>query len=79
MLRQMTHLLSKTISSWDTFNNGDVGLFSPAGDPSWGAYLTRIDRHIAELRGLRNSLQYRIEIFENITNSVSCLILSGCK
>jgi hypothetical protein len=78
VLRQMNHLLSKTINAWDTFRQGQIQYFclpssDAFADPSWAVYLARIDKNFAELHDLRSSLQYQTELFENMTNNVSCL------
>jgi hypothetical protein len=76
VLRQFSHLLSKTINAWDTFNNGEIRYFyKPHSDElaeeSWVTYLAAIEKDVTELRDLRGSLQYQTELFENMTNSVS--------
>ncbi|KAG4440135.1 hypothetical protein IFR05_004393 [Cadophora sp. M221] len=75
VLRQFTHVLSKTIDSWDTFKDGEIRYFNlpdseVLADASWGSLLAAIDRDVIELRDLRSSLQHKTELFENMTNSI---------
>jgi len=82
VLRQFTHLISKTINSWETFKDGEIRYFSlPESDASaqasWGGYLASIDKDVTELRDLRASLIHQTELFENMTNSVCFLICSA--
>lgn len=76
VLRQFSHLLSKTINTWDTFNNGEIRYFykphsDELADASWVTYMAAIDKNVTELRDLYSTLQYQTELFENMTNSVS--------
>ena len=76
VLRQFTHVLSKTIDSWDTFKDGEIRYLNlpdseSLADASWGNLLAAIDKDVIELRDLRSSLQHKTELFENMTNSVS--------
>jgi hypothetical protein len=76
VLRQFTHLLSKTIDAWDTFKDGEIRYFyiphsENLADVARGTYLASIDRDVTELRDLRSSLYYHTELFENMTNSVT--------
>lgn len=75
ILRQFTHLLSKTIDAWETFKDGEVLYFNLPDSEHfaqaiWGQYLAAIDKDVTELRDLRSSLIHRTELFENMTNSV---------
>jgi hypothetical protein len=76
VLRQFTNLLSKTITAWETFKDGEIRYFyvphsDALADVSWGIYLAAIDKDVTELQDLRSSLQHQTELFENMTNSVS--------
>lgn len=78
ILRQFTHVLSKTIDSWETFKDGEIRYFNMPdseilADASWGKLLAAIDKDVIELRDLRSSLLHKTELFENMTNSVSPL------
>ena len=75
VLRQFTHLLSKTIDAWETFKDGEIRYFNQfdsdaLAEASWGVYLAAIDKDVTELRDLRSSLIHQTELFENMTNSV---------
>lgn len=75
MLRQFTHVLSKTIDAWETFKDGEIGYFNipdseTLADASWGSLLAAIDQDVIELGDLRSSLLHRTDLFENMTNSV---------
>ncbi|PVH84094.1 hypothetical protein DL98DRAFT_652134 [Cadophora sp. DSE1049] len=75
VLRQFTHVLSKTIDSWDTFKDGEIRYLNlpdseSLADASWGNLLAAIDKDVIELRDLRSSLQHKTELFENMTNSI---------
>lgn len=75
VLRQFTHLLSKTIDAWETFKDGEVKYFNLPGSEalaqaSWGKYLAAIDKDVIELRDLRSSVIHQTELFENMTNSI---------
>lgn len=83
VLRQFTHLLSKTIDSWETFKDGEIRYFNHPdseglANPSWGTYLAAIDKDVAELRNLRSSLLHQTELLENMTNSIS-MLCSSCR
>jgi len=74
-LRQFTHVLSKTIDSWQKFKDGELRYFTlPDSEvfaqASWGGYLAAIDKDVTELRSLRSSVIHQTELFENMTNSV---------
>jgi hypothetical protein len=57
ILRQFTHLLSKTIDSWETFKDGEIRYFNLSeAQADWGRYLAAIDKDVTELRDLRSSL-----------------------
>ncbi|CAG8957343.1 hypothetical protein HYFRA_00010769 [Hymenoscyphus fraxineus] len=76
ILRQFTHLLSKTIDSWERFKEGEMRYFNlPNSDslaqPSWGAYLAETDKNVTDLRDLRSSLLHHTDLFENMTNSIT--------
>ena len=78
ILHQFTNLLSKTITAWETFENGEIRYFcnphsDQLADISWGIYLAAIDKDVTELRDLRGSLQHQTELFEIMTNSVSSM------
>jgi hypothetical protein len=80
ILRQFTHLLSKTIDAWETFKDGEVRYFNlpdseDLAQAAWGRYLATIDKDVTELRDLRSSLIHRTELFENMTNSVCGIVL----
>ncbi|KAK0114087.1 hypothetical protein ONS95_013592 [Cadophora gregata] len=75
VLRQFTHVLSKTIDSWDTFKDGEIRYLNlpdseNLADATWGNLLAAIDKDVIELRDLRSSLQHKTELFENMTNSI---------
>ena len=75
VLRQFTKLLSKTITAWETFKDGEIRYFyiphtNELTENSWGTYLAAIDKDVTELRDFRSSLQYQTELFENMTNSL---------
>jgi hypothetical protein len=75
VLRQFTNLLSKTITAWETFKDGEIRYFyvphtNDLAESSWGTYLAAIDKDVTELRDFRSSLQHQTELFENMTNSL---------
>jgi len=75
ILRQFTHVLSKTIDTWQTFKDGELRYFTTSdsevlAQAIWGRYLAIIDRDVTELRTLRSSVIHQTELFENMTNSV---------
>lgn len=75
VLRQFTHLLSKTIDSWESFKDGEILYFNlpdseELAQKSWGRYLAAIDKDVTALRDLHSSLIHKTELFENMTNSV---------
>jgi hypothetical protein len=78
VLRDFTDLLSKTITAWETFEDGEIRYFynphsEDFADDSWGDYVKAINKDVNELRGFRSSLQHKADIFHNITNSVSSI------
>ena len=75
VLRQFTHLMSRTIDAWETFKDGEIRYFNGVdsetlADAIRGRYLAAIDKDVTELRDLRSSLIHQTELFENMTNSV---------
>lgn len=76
VLRKYTSHLSKTISRWETFKDGEIlYFFKPnsniLAEPSFGIHLAAVNRDVEELKVLKKSLQHQTEMFENMTNSVS--------
>jgi len=85
VLRQILHLLSKSIDSWDVFKDDEILYFSTPGSnditqPSWGSYLAEIDKYFVDLRRSRSDIQHQIELFQNAINLVSKISASitGC-
>ena len=75
VLRQFTNLLSKTITAWETFKDGEIRHFyvphtNDLAESSWGTHLAAIDKDVSELRDFWGSLQHQTEQFENMTNSL---------
>jgi hypothetical protein len=78
VLLNFNELLSKTITAWGTFEDGEIRYFcnpysEDFADDSWGTYLTAIRKDVNELRDLRSSLQHKADIFHIITSSVSSI------
>jgi hypothetical protein len=76
VLRKYTSHLSKTISRWETFKDGEIRYFfkpnsNILAEPSFGIHLAAVNRDVEELIVLKKSLQHQTEMFENMTNSVS--------
>jgi hypothetical protein len=74
VLLNFKDLLSKTITAWETFEDGEIRYFcnpysEELADDSWGTYLTPIRKDVNELRDLRSSLQHKADSFHTITNS----------
>jgi hypothetical protein len=49
VLRQFTHLLSKTIDAWETFKDGEIRYFNlpdseALAQEAWGSHLAAIDK-----------------------------------
>jgi hypothetical protein len=75
VLRKYTSHLSKTISRWETFKDGEIRyFFKPSSnvlaDSTFDVHLTAVNRDVEELIVLKKSLEHQTEMFENMTNSV---------
>lgn len=81
VLRKYTCLLSKTISAWEAFEDGEIGYFldkesKTYAHPPFGEHVAAVRREVNELIDLKRRLQHQTEVFEHLTNSVSaCRIL----
>jgi hypothetical protein len=78
VLLNFNELLSKTITAWQTFEDGEIRYFynpysEEFADDSWGTYLTPIRKDVNELKGFRSSLQHKADSFHIITNSVNSI------
>jgi hypothetical protein len=83
VLRKYTSHLSKTISRWETFKDGEIRYFfepnsNALAASSFGVYLAAVNKDVEELIVLKKSLQHQTEIFENMTNSVSIVRNTHC-
>ncbi|KAK3333324.1 hypothetical protein B0T19DRAFT_122819 [Cercophora scortea] len=77
-LLQIITLLSKTIGSWDTFKEGDLGHFlglDPLGSTdrsgSSSRLLLTVEKHVSELRVLRNEVEAQKQLLENLEREVT--------
>jgi len=76
VLRKYSSHLSKTISRWETFKDGEIRYFfksnsNALANSAFGVHLAAVNRDVEELIVLKNSLEHQTEMFENMTNSVS--------
>ena len=72
-MHDFTELISRIISSWETFKDSEIRYFyiphtDELAESSWGTYLAAIDKNVTELRDLRSSLKHQTELLGNITN-----------
>jgi hypothetical protein len=70
-LLRFTVLISGTISSWETFKDGEIRYFyiphtDELAERSWGTYLAAIDKNVTELRDLRSLLQHQTQLFDSL-------------
>ena len=74
MLRLLHNALTKTIESWENFEEGEIQYFQVEDKDilrmDWSRYLEGIEKDMAELRLLRTSLHQKIEMFDNKRNGV---------
>jgi hypothetical protein len=77
ILRQFTHLITKSIDAWEVFKGGEIHYFDLSPDTNvatqatWGALLAEIDSNFRELETLRKELLHRTELFETMTTNVT--------
>jgi len=76
VLRRYTNHLAKTISSWETFKDGEIQYFfrpnsHVLAESTFGVHLAAVNRDVEELIVLKKSLEHQTEMFENMANSVN--------
>ncbi|MCJ1483151.1 hypothetical protein MMC06_003317 [Schaereria dolodes] len=74
LLRLLHNALTKTIESWENFEEGEIQYFQVEDKDilrmDWSRYLEGIEKDMAELRLLRTSLHQKIEMFDNKRNGL---------
>ena len=75
LLRLLHNALTKSIESWERFKTSQLQYFQYEEQKvlrvTWNAHLANIENDLNELQFLRRVLQQKIEIFDNMKNSVS--------
>ena|SRR6266513_1651792 len=74
-IRRFRNALAKTIEAWDRFAHNEILVFNPIGwealQPHWDSLLTMTRKEIDELRTLHSLLEQKLELFNNMKDSVS--------
>jgi len=67
--------LAKTVEAWDSFERNEILIFNPIGwealQPRWNGLLTLTRKAIDELRAFHALLEQKLELFNNMKDSVS--------
>ena len=73
-IRRFRNTLAKTIEAWDSFEHNEILIFNPIGwealQPHWDSLLTMTRKDINELRALHSLLEQKLELFNNMKDSV---------
>ena len=74
-IRRFRNALDKTIGAWDNFERNEILIFNPVGwealQPRWNGFLTMTRKEIDELRAYHALLDQKLELFNNMKDSVS--------
>jgi len=80
-LRRFRNTLTKTIDAWDSFERNEILIFNPIGwealQPRWNGLLAGTRKSVDELRTFRVLLEQKLELFNNMKDSVSQSNLLG--